>query len=137
MSTVDRFYLFCQFYNPRTDCLEGSAEVLRVNRHSSGNQFVYHRGKKEKELVKASSKIGAPVVEHVAFSRDGEVIINDVAWFGEFWSRILTRVGGREQKTPGGENFKKFESIVLRYQGYYMSVRAIFSLCPPPPRAIL
>lgn len=70
-----------QFYNVSTNCLEASAEILHFNQDTSASGFVYFYGKKDDTGKgkddgdgedKPRVKTGKPLVEHVAFSRDGK-----------------------------------------------------------------
>lgn len=65
--------LFLQFYNVSTNCLEASAEVVRSNRDTSAKSWQTKRVKGEGKGGGAASL--GPVVEHVAFSSDGKVIL--------------------------------------------------------------
>eukprot|EP00903_Cladosiphon_okamuranus_P017264 g15909.t1 len=71
-----------QFYNVATDCLEASAEVVRYNRDTSAKSWqsdqLAKRGRAKGDHAAAVAAAGAalgPVVEHVAFSADGERMV--------------------------------------------------------------
>lgn len=60
-----------------TDCLEASVEVERFNRDSSGKTYftkdLDKRRSSKRSSSAASAFSGGPIVERVAFSRDGKV----------------------------------------------------------------
>lgn len=66
--------LFPQFYNVSTNCLEASVEVVRSNRDTSAKSW-QTKGVKGEGRGGGGAASHGPVVEHVAFSSDGKVII--------------------------------------------------------------